>query len=170
MSREVNIGSRKFWIVSEPHDKGWKAQVLEVVDETGGTQDIGIETTGETRSMADDRAIGQLQHRLRDSPSKLYAHEQLGGARDGAEKVGKIERLHDVIVEAGVEDGLPIGVGGESGQRNRAALAAVSGCRAADRPQHLVPIHPGHGEVADEHIECVARATDRAPRAQSSPA
>jgi hypothetical protein len=66
MSREVNIGSRKFWIVSEPHDKGWKAQVLEVVDAKGGTQDVGIQTTGETRSMADDRAIGQLQHRLRD--------------------------------------------------------------------------------------------------------
>jgi hypothetical protein len=66
MSREVNIGSRKFWIVSEPHDKGWKAQVLEVVDVTGGTREIGIETTGETRSVADDRAIGQLQHRLKD--------------------------------------------------------------------------------------------------------
>lgn len=66
MSREVSIGSRKFWIVSEPGDKGWKAQVLEVVDGHGGTQNVGIETTGETRSMADDRAIGQLQHRLRD--------------------------------------------------------------------------------------------------------
>ena len=66
MSREVNIGSRKFWIVSEPHDKGWKAQVLEVLDGQEGTKDIGIQTTGETRSMADDRAIGQLQHRLRD--------------------------------------------------------------------------------------------------------
>jgi hypothetical protein len=66
MSREVNIGSRKFWVVSEPHDKGWKAQVLEVLDGQGGTKDIGIQTVGETRSMADDRAIGQLQHRLRD--------------------------------------------------------------------------------------------------------
>ena len=66
MSREVDIGSRKFWIVSEPLDKGWKAQVLEVLDGDGGTKDIGIQTTGETRSMADDRAIGQLQHRLRD--------------------------------------------------------------------------------------------------------
>jgi hypothetical protein len=66
MSREVNIGSRKFWIVSEPFDKGWKAQVLEVVDGDESTKDLGIQTTGETRSMADDRAIGQLQHRLRD--------------------------------------------------------------------------------------------------------
>ena len=66
MAREINIGARKFWIVSEPQDKGWKAQVLEVVDELGGTHNLGIETTGETRSMADDRAIGQLQHRLKD--------------------------------------------------------------------------------------------------------
>ena len=33
---------------------------------------IGIQTTGETRSMADDRAIGQLQHRLRDEPFNSY--------------------------------------------------------------------------------------------------
>ena len=66
MSREFAIGSRRFLIVSEPQDKGWKAQVLEVLDEGGGTEAIGIETTGETRSMADDRAIGQLQHRLQD--------------------------------------------------------------------------------------------------------
>lgn len=66
MAREINIGTRKFWIVSEPGDKGWKAQVLEVLDENGGTEKIGIETTGETRSAADDRAVGQLQHRLRD--------------------------------------------------------------------------------------------------------
>ena len=66
MSREISIGSRKFWIVSEPHDQGWKAQVLEVLNEAGGTEDLGIESIAETRSMADDRAIGQLQHRLHD--------------------------------------------------------------------------------------------------------
>ena len=66
MAREVNIGTRKFWIVSEPSDKGWTAQVLEVLGEGGDTQEIGIETTGETRSVADDRAAGRLQHRLRD--------------------------------------------------------------------------------------------------------
>jgi hypothetical protein len=66
MAREISIGARKFWIVSEPHGPGWRAQVLEIVDELGGTHNLGIETTGETRSMADDRAIGQLQHRLKD--------------------------------------------------------------------------------------------------------
>ena len=45
---------------------GWKAQVLEVLDEVGATHRTGIETIGETRSMADDRAVGKLQHRLRD--------------------------------------------------------------------------------------------------------
>jgi hypothetical protein len=66
MSREVRIGTRKFWIVSEPAETGWRAQVLEVVGECGHTEDVGIVTTGETRSVADDRAAGQLQHRLRD--------------------------------------------------------------------------------------------------------
>jgi hypothetical protein len=66
MAREVVIGSRKFWIVSEPSGEGWKAQVLEVLDDLGATQEMGIETTGETRNLADDRAIGQLQHRLKD--------------------------------------------------------------------------------------------------------
>jgi hypothetical protein len=66
MAREVRIGNRRFWIVSEPDDGGWKAHVLEVTGDNGVTSDMAIETTGETRSMADDRAIGQLQHRLRD--------------------------------------------------------------------------------------------------------
>jgi hypothetical protein len=66
VAREISIGSRKFWVVSEPNGKGWRAHVLEVLDHVGGTQVVGIETTGETRSMADDRAIGQLQHRLQD--------------------------------------------------------------------------------------------------------
>jgi hypothetical protein len=66
MAREVRIGGRTFWIVSEPSDKGWRAQVLEVLDGAGGTQAIGIETTGETRGAADDRAAGQLQHCLAD--------------------------------------------------------------------------------------------------------
>lgn len=65
MAREVTIGSRKFYIVSEPDGQGWRAQVLEIVDGQGSTADMGIETTGETRGVADDRAMGVLQHRLR---------------------------------------------------------------------------------------------------------
>ena len=37
-----------------------------VIDEAGVTHRTGIETIGETRSVADDRAIGELQHRFRD--------------------------------------------------------------------------------------------------------
>jgi hypothetical protein len=66
MAREISIGPRRFWIVSEPHENGWKAQVLEVVGTGDGTQTIGIESNGETRSIADDKAIGQLQHHLQD--------------------------------------------------------------------------------------------------------
>ncbi len=66
MSREFNIGERKFWIVSEPLDAGWKAQVIEVLNAEGATQTLDIETLGDTRTLADDRAIGQLQHRFRD--------------------------------------------------------------------------------------------------------
>jgi hypothetical protein len=66
MAREISIGTRKFWIVSDPMERGWKAQVLEVLDDLGVTERIEIETTGETRSVADDRAVGQLQQRLRE--------------------------------------------------------------------------------------------------------
>ena len=66
MAKEVKIGNRRFWIVSEPNDLGWKAQVLEVLDDHGETRSMEIETIGDTRSVADDRAVGQLQHRLRD--------------------------------------------------------------------------------------------------------
>lgn len=76
MSRELTIGSRKFYIVSEPHERqGWSAKVLEVLDEHGGTKDMGIETTGETRGMADERAVGVLQHQLRgEGVEKDKAH------------------------------------------------------------------------------------------------
>ena len=66
MAREIRIGDRKFYIVSEPGDnRNWQAQVLEVVD-TGDTVSVGIETSGDTRSEADERALGVLQHRLRE--------------------------------------------------------------------------------------------------------
>ena len=69
MAREVVIGDRKFYIVSEPNEvKGWKAQVLEVLEmgADSKTMGTGIETTGATRSEADERALGVLQHKLRE--------------------------------------------------------------------------------------------------------
>jgi len=68
MSREIRIGDRRFYVVSEPDGNEWKAQVLEL-DEAGSTQAVGIETTGETQSLADDRAVGILQRRFRDASS-----------------------------------------------------------------------------------------------------
>ena len=65
MSCEVTVEGRRFYIVSEPEDNGWRAQVLELLDDQGATKDMGIETTGETRGLADERALGVLQHRLR---------------------------------------------------------------------------------------------------------
>jgi hypothetical protein len=67
MAREVTVGGRRFYIVSEPEDRGWKAQVLEIIDDKGSTKEMGIETTGETRTLADERALGVLQQRLRAS-------------------------------------------------------------------------------------------------------
>ena len=65
MSCEVTVEGRRFYIVSEPESGEWRAQVLELVDDKGSTKDMGIETTGETRGLADERALGVLQHRLR---------------------------------------------------------------------------------------------------------
>jgi hypothetical protein len=66
MAREVTIGERRFYIVSEPSEaRGWKAQVLEVLAADGEPVTLGIETSGSTRSEADERALGVLQHRLR---------------------------------------------------------------------------------------------------------
>jgi len=66
MAREVTIGSRKFYIVSEPDgQRGWMARVLEVLEAAVDTKSTGIETSGATRSEADERALGVLQHRLR---------------------------------------------------------------------------------------------------------
>jgi hypothetical protein len=65
MSCEVTVDGRRFYIVSEPENDEWRAKVLELLDDKGATKDMGIETTGETRGLADERAIGVLQHTLR---------------------------------------------------------------------------------------------------------
>ena len=66
MSCEVTVDGRRFYIVSEPEDGGWRAQILERLDDQGSTREMGIETTGETRGLADERALGVLQQRLKD--------------------------------------------------------------------------------------------------------
>jgi hypothetical protein len=69
MALDVTIGSRRYLIVSEPDAGGWRAQVLEALDAEGrSTQELGIHATGETRSAADNNALGKLQRFLRSRP------------------------------------------------------------------------------------------------------
>jgi hypothetical protein len=66
MAGEFIVAGRRYWIVSEPVLSGWRASVLEVVGSAKKTtRDLGIEATGDTRTAADDAALGQLQRRLR---------------------------------------------------------------------------------------------------------
>jgi hypothetical protein len=66
MAGEIIVGGRRYWIVSEPVLSGWRASVLEVIGvATNTTRDLGIQATGETRTAADDAALGKLQRRLR---------------------------------------------------------------------------------------------------------
>jgi hypothetical protein len=63
MARELELGGRMYWILSEPEGDGWKASVLEKKGD--GSQDsIGIDATGETRGQADDAAERKLRRLL----------------------------------------------------------------------------------------------------------
>lgn len=62
MAKQLELEGRRFWILSEPHDTGWKASVLEM---KGDDQEaMGIDATGETRSAADDAAERKLRRLL----------------------------------------------------------------------------------------------------------
>lgn len=64
MARELEIGGRRYWILSEPYGSGWRAWVVELVAK-GSTQDeIGIEATAETRGAADASAERKLRRLL----------------------------------------------------------------------------------------------------------
>jgi hypothetical protein len=72
MARDITIGGRRFWVLSEPDTPGWIARVVEVLNEGKSTRHLGIEATGDTRQAADDRALGFLQqHIRRSSPLNL---------------------------------------------------------------------------------------------------
>jgi hypothetical protein len=59
MARQLELNGRSFWILSEPHDSGWKATVVEA---KGADQEsLGIEALGETRGAADDHAERKLR-------------------------------------------------------------------------------------------------------------
>jgi hypothetical protein len=68
VARQLELNGRLYWILSEPHAIGWRAWIVEVRAD-GAQDEIGIEATGETRSVADDSAERKLR-RLIQSPQK----------------------------------------------------------------------------------------------------
>jgi len=63
MSRQLELQGRRFWILSEPNDEGWKATVDEAQDD-GTSVPVGIEAIAETRGAADDAAERKLRRML----------------------------------------------------------------------------------------------------------
>ena len=63
MAREVELGGRKYLIISDPEGQAWKAKVLEM-RENGESDEIGIEATAETRTAADASAERKLRRLL----------------------------------------------------------------------------------------------------------
>jgi hypothetical protein len=68
MSRELSVAGRRYWILSEPRGEGWKARVVEVRNDAGDSEEVGIEATAETRGAADTAAERKLR-RLLQAPS-----------------------------------------------------------------------------------------------------
>ena len=62
MAKQLELLGRQFWILSEPHDSGWKASVVEMKGED--QEAVGIDATGETRGAADDAAERKLRRLL----------------------------------------------------------------------------------------------------------
>jgi len=63
VARELELGGRTFWIISDPEGDAWKAKVLEM--RANGEQDeIGIDASGETRTAADAAAERKLRRLL----------------------------------------------------------------------------------------------------------
>lgn len=62
MAKQLELQGRSFWVLSEPHDTGWKGWVVEM---KGDAQEpVGIEAHGETRGAADDAAERKLRRLL----------------------------------------------------------------------------------------------------------
>lgn len=64
MSRELVVDGRRYWVLSEPQGDGWKARVVEVRDDAGNSEEVGIEATAETRGAADTAAERKLRRLL----------------------------------------------------------------------------------------------------------
>ena len=63
MARELELGGRKFWIISDPEGDGWKAKVVER-RANGESDEIGIDASAETRTAADASAERKLRRLL----------------------------------------------------------------------------------------------------------
>jgi hypothetical protein len=63
MSRQIDLKGRRFWILSEPQEDGWKASIEEAQDD-GSSHAMGIEAVAETRVAADDAAERKLRRVL----------------------------------------------------------------------------------------------------------
>jgi hypothetical protein len=62
LAKQLELLGRRFWILSEPLDSGWKASVVEM---NGDDEEaVGIDATGETRGAADDAAERKLRRLL----------------------------------------------------------------------------------------------------------
>ena len=68
MARQLELNGRQYWVLSEPHNGGWRAWVVEVRAD-GSSDEIGIEATAETRGAADDSAERKLR-RLVQTPGR----------------------------------------------------------------------------------------------------
>ncbi len=66
MAKQLELRGRLYMVLSEPHDAGWRAWVVEMRAD-GGSDEVGIEATAETRGAADDSAERKLR-RLVQSP------------------------------------------------------------------------------------------------------
>lgn len=62
MAKQLDLNGRRFWIMSEPNGAGWRAFVVEMVDQHH--QEVGIEATADTRTAADDAAERELRRML----------------------------------------------------------------------------------------------------------
>lgn len=63
MAKEIDVKGRKYWILSDPEDHGWRARVVEV-REDGSNEEVGIDATAETRGAADEAAERKLRRLL----------------------------------------------------------------------------------------------------------
>jgi hypothetical protein len=64
VAKQVELNGRSYWILSEPHDGGWRAWVTETLAD-GRTDNLGIDAAGETRGEADELAERKLRRMLK---------------------------------------------------------------------------------------------------------